>query len=346
MYDSKKPSLSHLKTLKRKAVSLLDNGPVELSYLGPTKLPLVIQPSIDAVDLISWASNSREFIESHLQKHGAILFRKFNIDSTSEFQNFICSVSGELMDYRERSSPRRSVEGKIYTSTDYPADQSIFLHNENSYAQMWPMRIFFYCVNPASEGGETPLADVRKVFERIRPEIREPFMEKNILYLRNFSKLVGMPWQTAFQTNDRSEVEDYCEKAGYDLIWESDNRLKTRRIGQAAARHPGTGEMVWFNHAAFFHISTLDASIKEGLLKEFGEDGLPANTYYGDGSIIEPWVLDELREAYKSETVKFLWQQNDVLMVDNMLVAHGRSPYTGPRKIVVGMTQPFSYSDI
>jgi hypothetical protein len=33
-------------------------------------------------------------------------------------------------------------------------------------------------------------------------------------------------------------------------------------------------------------------------------------------------------------------------MIDNMLVAHGRNPFSGPRKIVVGMAQPFNYADV
>jgi hypothetical protein len=64
-----------------------------------------------------------------------------------------------------------------------------------------------------------------------------------------------------------------------------------------------------------------------------------ANTYYGDGSPIEPKVLDQLRAAYNAETVSFPWQKGDLLMLDNMLVAHGRSPFVGPRQILVGMAE-------
>ena len=78
------------------------------------------------------------------------------------------------------------------------------------------------------------------------------------------------------------------------------------------------------------------------MLAEFTEDDLPTNTYYGDGTPIEPSVLDELREIYRQETVAFPWEKGDVLMLDNMLAAHGRAPFVGTRKVLVGMTDATS----
>jgi hypothetical protein len=65
----------------------------------------------------------------------------------------------------------------------------------------------------------------------------------------------------------------------------------------------------------------------------------PRNACYGDGSAIEDEALEEIRAAYDRETVVFPWQPRDVLLLDNMLAAHGRRPYRGTRKIVVGIGQ-------
>jgi hypothetical protein len=97
--------------------------------------------------------------------------------------------------------------------------------------------------------------------------------------------------------------------------------------------------MVWFNQAHLFHVSNLENSIQESLLAVLKEEGLSRNAYYGDGTPIERSVLDEIRAAYKASTVVFPWQKDDLLMVDNMLVAHGRRPYTGERKTLVAMAE-------
>jgi alpha-ketoglutarate-dependent taurine dioxygenase len=340
-------NITKLSTMKRKAVSTAQLDWVEISELRPGQpLPLLIEPAVAGVNLAEWVANNRSCIESHLLTSGGILFRNFQVGSVAEFEQVVTASSGALLEYQERSSPRREVSGNIYTSTEHPADQTIFLHNENSYANVWPLKIFFHCVTPAQQRGETPIADCRRLYERIDPAIRERFAQKGVMYLRNFGDGLGLIWETAFQTSDRAEVERYCRNAGIDYEWKDRNRLRTRAVRKAIVSHPSTGEMLWFNQATLFHVSTLEASVREVLLSEFAEEDLPLNSYYGDGSPIEPWVLDELRAIHQQEIIAYPWQQGDILMLDNMLVAHGRAPFVGPRKVVVGMTEPISWADL
>jgi alpha-ketoglutarate-dependent taurine dioxygenase len=306
----------------------------------------VLEPRSGSPDLSAWASDNLALLETRLAQYGGLLFRNFKVASASEFQRFIETVAGRPMEYLERSSPRKTVHEQIYSSTEYPADQSIFLHNENSYARSWPLRIFFYCEVPPTAGGETPLADVRSVYQRITPEIKERFRAKGVLYVRHFSPYLGMPWEVAFQSSDRLAVEQYCASAGYDTSWIEGDLLRTRRIGQAIANHPQTGEEVWFNHATFFHVNTLPDALAQGLITQLGEDRLPYQTFYGDGSPIEPETLAHLRECYEAAKLAFPWRRGDVLMLDNMLVAHGRAPFKGPRRILVGMANPFEYHQL
>jgi alpha-ketoglutarate-dependent taurine dioxygenase len=337
-----KPSLKRSGSVGRKAVRVSEEGLIKAEPLEAGRLlPLVVQPAVNGVSLLSWAGNNRAFVEKNLLKHGGILFRNFTLKHPDEFEQFIAAVSDEVLEYRERSSPRLHVSGKIYTSTEYPADQSIFLHNENSYQATFPLKIFFRCVTPALEGGETPIADCRRIFQRIEPTVRERFTEKKWMYVRNFGHGFGLPWQTVFQTEDRSEVESYCRSKGIEVEWREGNCLRTRAVRPAVTIHPRTGEPVWFNHATFFHITTLDAPLRDALLAEFKPEDLPTNTFYGDGSPIEADVLEQLREIYRQETISFPWQQSDILMLDNLLSAHGRKPYVGPRKVLVGMAEPF-----
>lgn len=337
-----KPGLKNSGLMKRKLVSISEESMVNAEPLFPgRRLPLKITPAGEGIDLNAWAARNGSYIRERLSEHGGLLFRNFGVRTADEFEGFIAVVSGETLEYSERSSPRsRVMSSNIYTSTDYPASQSIFVHNENSYKRNFNQKIFFYCETPSIRGGETPIADCRNVYQRISAEVRNRFIEKNWMYVRNYGDGFGLDWQTAFQTADKNAVEQHCKRNGIEVEWSADGRLRTHAILPAVIKHPHTGEMVWFNHATFFHISTLDPSLREGLLAGFEQEAdLPTNTYYGDGSPIEPETLEELREAYRQETVSFPWQQGDVLMLDNIFAAHGRAPYEGTRRILVGMTE-------
>lgn len=334
-----------LPNIKRKSASFSQEDLVKTGLLPDGgNLPLVVTPAVEGVDLVAWVGNNRDLIQQALYKHGGVLFRGFNLSEIGSFEQFTKAASQELLEYKERSSPRSQVSGNIYTSTDYPSHQHIFFHNENSYQHAWPMKLFFYCVIPAQQGGETPIVDVRKVYQRIDPSIRAEFAAKNVMYVRNFSQELGLPWETVFQTTDKAQVEAYCADHGIQAEWRDGNRLRTRVIRPALAKHPVTGEDLWFNHGAFFHVSTLEASIRDALLSQFAEEDLPSNTYYGDGSTIAPEYLQAIRDAYHAEARIFPWEQHDVIILDNMLTAHARTPYSGPRKILVGMSEPLSRS--
>jgi alpha-ketoglutarate-dependent taurine dioxygenase len=310
------------------------------------RLPLLVEPGVEGLNLARWARESRETINAHLTRHGGILFRGFDVKTSADFEQVIIAVAGHSLEYRERSSPRSRIGGNIYTSTDYPSTQSIFVHNENSYQQSWPLLIFFFCETAPEAGGETPIADCRNVLGRISPQVRERFERKGWMYVRNFGDGFGLDWQTVFQTSDKSVVERHCRENAIDAEWREGDRLRTRAVRPAIARHPRTGEWAWFNHATFFHVTTLEPGIRQALLAEYGEDELPSNTFYGDGSPIEPSALEELREAYRQETVTFPWRKGDVMLLDNMLAAHGRAPYAGARKILVGMAELVSRSAV
>ena len=306
-----------------------------------SSLPLRIEASSQTTNLHAWTRANRKLIESCLLKHGGILFRGFET-SVAEFGDLIETLCGSLLDYSYRSTPRTLVSGKIYTSTEYPAHQSIPLHNENAYAREWPMKIGFLSLQCAEYGGETPIADSRRVYEQIPAEIREHFTRRGVMYVRNYGSGFDLPWQTVFQMRHKSDVENYCRGAGIEFEWLSEDRLRTRQICQAVAKHPRTGEMVWFNQAQLFHVSRLQADVCEALLSIFDEDELPRNVFYGDGTPIEASDLDRICEVYEQQKIVFRWHEGDVLLLDNMLAAHGRNPFTGERKVVVGMAEPYS----
>jgi alpha-ketoglutarate-dependent taurine dioxygenase len=312
---------------------------IKTGYLNEASFPLVIKPAVENVILPTWLETNREYIASELSKHGAVLFRGFQVPTPDDFSACAVSFSGELAEYNERAAPRMQVRERVYTSTEFPADQHIPMHHEMSYSHNSPLWIWFYCDRCAETGGRTPIASDRKVLSEIATEIREEFTRRQVMYIRNFGEGVDLPWQDAFQTSDRGEVEHYCQRAGMTYQWRGGDRLHTRQVRPAMARHPETGEPLWFNHAHMFHTSNLPPDVVESLLGEFAPEDLPRNCFFGDGGPIADELLDCVRLTYMRHAVGFDWQERDVLLLDNFVSTHGREPFTGPRRTLVSMAR-------
>ncbi|MBL7727057.1 MAG: TauD/TfdA family dioxygenase [Dinghuibacter sp.] len=304
--------------------------------LGAVQLVHHLQPGI--TDINGWAQEVRNGINDHLNTHGALLVRGLNIASPEDFSSLLRTLFDDpLLNYVYRSTPRKELTRNIYTATEYPETESIPQHNENAYANAWPMRIGFWCVEKAAVQGNTPICDSRIVYRHIPAPVREVFEQKQVMYVRNYAD-VDLSWKEVFQTENPAEVEAYCRENQIDFEW-TENGLRTRQVNPATAVHPVTGEKIWFNQAHLFHVSALPDEVREGLTELLGEENLPRNTYFGDGSPIPGEMLNTIREVYNEHSFYFEWQPGDLLLLDNMLYSHGRQPYEGKRKVLVGMAR-------
>jgi len=321
-------------------------SPVKAGLLDPgDTLPLVLSPARDRVDLATWAAENRDYLEASLLVHGAILFRGFALASPSDLERVAAAVCPELFgDYGDL--PREGVNGKVYASTPYPAHQAILFHNESSHLPRWPRKLFFCCLKASETGGETPLLDCREVVRRLDPPIFERFAEKGLTYVRNFCEGIDVSWQHFFKTDDREAVERICAEGGMRCEWVRGRTLRIRQRARAVVRHPRTGDAVFFNQVQLHHPHGLDAATRKALLALFKEDGLPRHVHYGDGTPIEDAVMAELDRLYWRTARVFPWREGDLVVLDNMRVAHARKPFTGARKIVVAMGEMVSATDV
>jgi alpha-ketoglutarate-dependent taurine dioxygenase len=311
-------------------------------FLNPQSLPLVVEPKIGAQslpELKNLVAGHRDFFQKQLLQVGALLFRGFQITAIDEFKDFVRHFSGrDFFNYAGGVSPRTALGTNVYTSTDYPPELPLDLHNELSYSKYYPQQLYFYCQTAPENSGETTLGDSRRILSRIDPKIVALFKEKNVLYERNLEagRGTGYSWQDAFETDDKEEIEEHCQKIEADFKWRPHNRLKIRQICPATGRHPQTGEEVWFNQAHGFHTSGLEINTCSPDLGKEAEYRL--NSYFGDGTPLCTLMLEHIRHVLRAEEVPHQWEAGDILVLDNMLTAHGRRPYSGQRKIVLVMT--------
>ena len=301
------------------------------------KLPLCCRPTQPGVVLGEWLGTHQEPIRELVNVHGAILFRDFAVVTAAEFAQVVTGLGGERVPYGDRSSPRSKVTDWVYTSTDHPPDQSILFHNELAYSTKWPLDLFFCCMVPPTTGGETPIADSREIYQRLRPATRERFAALGVSYERYMGGGLGLDWKEVFQVQTREQAEQHCKEQGFTFEWDGE-ALRTRRTRPAVRTHPRTGEPIFFNHGYFFNQLSLPPTVQQTMLQLVGPERMPFQTRYGDGSPIEPAVITEIAELYAEVGVVFPWQRGDVLYIDNMLVAHARKPFAGERQILVAMS--------
>ncbi|HVT17363.1 MAG TPA: amino acid adenylation domain-containing protein [Thermoanaerobaculia bacterium] len=340
-----KSSFSRFKSVQPQVMSvaerLVDRGPLRPGEA----LPLVVQPAADDLDVAEWSLGHRDDIAADLARHGAILFRGFQLGSAEAFERFARAVCGELFE-DNGEHPRETVSGSVYTPVFYPPEQRLLWHNENSFDYRWPMKILFGCVRPADWGGETPIVDSRQVFARLAPAVRERFVERGVMYMRNYGGGPGLDWQTVFHTHERAQVEAFCRDNHMTCEWRDGDRLRTRAVRPAVVRHPGTGEMSWFNQAQHWHVSCLDAATRESMAAIFRPEDMPRGCCYGDGTPIADEEIAAILAVYAELEVSFAWRQGDVLLVDNVLAAHGRNPFGGERKLLVALGELTTFAAV
>ncbi|WP_322029497.1 TauD/TfdA family dioxygenase [Paraburkholderia sp. J76] len=311
---------------------VMEHNGTRVLVISPAQTEAAAAPS-------AYLSRLRDMIEPARKQYGGVLLRGFAPLDAVQFNAFATSFGQPLLSYEFGSTPRSRIEKGVYSSTEYPADQWIDQHNEQSYTLKWPGSIWFYCAVAAEQGGATPVADSRLVYQRLDPALRKRFAEHGVMYVRNYGNGLDLPWEQVFGTHDRAEVEAYCRANRIGYEWLDDGEaLRTRQVCQSELIHPLTGETVWFNQAHLFHVSNLPATVQEALLEVVDEDRLPRNTFFGDGTPIDAAMLDEIRAVYRDTMLSFPWQSADALVLDNVLMSHGRAPFSGKRRVLVAMS--------
>jgi alpha-ketoglutarate-dependent taurine dioxygenase len=303
--------------------------------------PLCVEPSDRRADLATFAREQRASLGERLAEHGAVLLRGFDAATPETFADVVAALGDRPLDYVHGNSPRTKLSSaNVYTSTEYPPEFAIPLHNEMSYAPRWPRHLYLHCVIAPSAGGRTPIADSREILRRLSSGLRQRFTDKGVLYRQHLHGGVGLgrSWQQTYETDDRARVERHLRDLEVEFGWLPDGGLRTRQLRPATVVHPELGEEVWFNQADQWHWSGAGPGFGEELLDLLGEDDLPTSCRHGDGSPIALEDLEEIRRVGQECAVSFDWMPGDLLVLDNVRLAHGREPYTPPRRILLAMS--------
>ena len=292
-----------------------------------------------AGDAERWADVHRNAVRAMVAEHGSLLVRGLGLRDAAG-AGAVFRRLGTLMPETETFAPRRRYAPGVYSSSKWPPNQPMCMHHELSYALEPPSLMLFACLVAPARGGATPVADGTAVLETLPPGLVQRFEEQGWLLIRNYSEDIGASLAEAFGTDDHGAIEAYCRAKRIVIEWLPNGGLRTRQRRSAVVRHPVTGRRCWFNQVAFLNEWTMAPELREYLVEEYGADGLPFNTRFGNGDSIGADIVETINAAYEAHTVREPWQAGDLLLVDNIRAAHARESFAGPRDIVVGMADP------
>jgi len=326
-------------------VTLLDSSVTAAELPGQQMhwgdpFPLVLRcdaAGIPIDDAAAWITSSRETLAAQLAAHGAVLFRGFPVANDRDFDAFVTAFGERNFPYAESLSNAVRVNRteRVFTANEAPPEVTIYLHHEMAQTPVYPGKLFFYCEQPADEGGETPLCRSDVLFEQLTaelPSFAKACEEKGLRYTNvmppeaDLASGMGRSWQSTLRADSREAAENRLANLGYTWEWLDDGSLRATTPVLPAVKQLPSGRKSFFNQ--------LIAAFRGW--KDARNDPSKSITL-GDGSPLDTGAA--LRAAEMAEALSFNvpWQAGDVALVDNTMVMHGRRTFRGTRRVLASL---------
>ncbi|MEX2306696.1 MAG: TauD/TfdA family dioxygenase [Pirellulales bacterium] len=313
------------------------------------QFPLVLQcRTRDATleETSDWVSARCEELLAQSAQHGAILFRGFPLSSPQDFDAFIAAFSLVNFPYYESLSNAVRVNWteRVFSANEAPPEVTIYFHHEMAQTPIFPARLFFFCQQPAEDGGETPVCRSDILFERLAqrcPQFARDCEEKglqytNVMPAENDPKSgMGRSWQSTLGAETPEKAEARLRSLGYSWEWSPDGCLRATTPVLPAVREVSPGHTSFFNQLIAAFRGWKDARNDPAKAIRFG-DGSPLDR---DAVQVAINLADEL-------TFDIPWQRGDVVLVDNFLTMHGRRTFRGTRKVLASLADPHRHKPV
>ena len=296
---------------------------------------LVKMPSTE-----KWVHENKVSIESQLDEYGAVLFSNLPVENAEDFDLFVSAFKYDTFTYEESLSNavRINKTDKVFTANEAPSEIEIFLHHEMAQTPTYPKNIFFFCKSASQYGGETPLCRSDYLYAELLKEdasLVAKFEKNGVIYnsiMSNGDELVsgqGRSWQKTLGVKSKEEAEIRLNDLGYIGHWIERDSLSVTTKPFAAIKELKDGNKSFFNQV-------LAASL--GWKKNSEGDLSPVT--FGNGEEIPQSSIQIISNLASSLTLLREWKDNDILLIDNHRIMHGRKPFSGEknREVLVSLT--------
>ena len=284
---------------------------------------------------LDWFREHRKAVLSALDSYGAVFFRGFEGD-VEWFEAALDILVPERFEMLDVVTPRSHIRNTVYTSTQAHHTIDIVQHQEMSYHRFPPWYLGFYCEAPSAGDGLTPVNDLRKITRDMRrryPAVLDRFIDRGVMFVRNFNKFNYKTWQTCWESTTHEEAEAKLRAFDTEFEWVDEDWLRTFQRRPAVLRDPVSRQEIFYPSLNIFHRTFLEhiaGPQNVPLPRNEGEQSLAA--YFGDRSSIPEDFLAWLREQSVAGRASIPWQAGDFLIVNNLIAGHGRTPYSNLKR--------------
>ncbi|NQU62360.1 MAG: TauD/TfdA family dioxygenase [Rhodospirillales bacterium] len=246
----------------------------------------------------------KDLVEKVFKKHGAILFRGFDLD--------VGIFTGLTQKYCTHAaindSPGRDVIDRENCIQTVNLDDVAFpLHPELSMVPWKPDVCWFGCLTPPESGGETVLCDGVKIVSKMSTKVLKAYKAKRLRY--------AQPAKTSelkFWLKTEEPTDEQLKKMPPDcpFIFYKNYGVMIRAYETPCLHKPMfTDKLAFGNFLLFSRYLHRD--------KEF--------PIFEDGSEVPDRLVEAVKKISDKITVPIEWQAKDVAMVDNTRFLHGRN---------------------
>ena len=252
----------------------------------------------------SLADIDRNEIVKIFENKGIILFKNFNID-----KDHIVKFTDLFTLQYANDANRREIrfENPKLHNVD-PGKMEMPLHSEASYSPSWPEIVWFYCRLAPKKSGQTTVCDGRSIYKNLSQKTKNFFLSNQIVYK------LKIPYER--KKNNQSDSEEiklkpwYIENPGVtDCFIDFKNKeihLKQKRYAVVETRK--SNKVSFSNHLQI--ILDRDPQVLGWNLE--------------DGSKIPDDIMSEVKEVSDRLTININWNDNELCMIDNKRMMHGR----------------------
>jgi alpha-ketoglutarate-dependent taurine dioxygenase len=254
-------------------------------------------------------------LAEQLKTSGYVVLRGFEVDLHG-FSAFVKQHSKRLS--LDPARVFHDAQGKPVAQKVDAGVDAVGLHCENGNSPFWPDLCWFYCEKPPAKGSQTTVCDGVGVFDELSEPARHALLARDIIYSRRVPEHL---WKTYVRHGGGSPAGESTQ-AMFDALLALMNDAGSAEL----TLHDDASITYRFRTPAILRKSAFNPNYHAFANSIFG----PSYNYerplitFDDGSPLGQTLMDELERVCDRHTRNINWQKNDIVVIDNRRVMHGR----------------------